>query len=53
MPIAHLSPAAGAPEPEISVLPPGTRLVTLDNGLTLILREDHSAPVVSAQALCK
>ncbi len=29
------------------------RLTTLDNGLTLILREDHSAPVVSAQAWCK
>ena len=28
-------------------------LTTLDNGLTLIIREDHSAPVVSAQAWCK
>jgi zinc protease len=27
-------------------------LVTLDNGLTIIVREDHSAPVVSAQAWC-
>jgi zinc protease len=27
-----------------------TRLVTLDNGLTIIVREDHSAPVVSVQA---
>ena len=26
-----------------------TRLVTLDNGLTVIVREDHGAPVVSAQ----
>lgn len=42
-----------APEPEIPFLPPGTRLTTLDNGLTLIIREDHSAPVVSAQAWCK
>ena len=33
--------------------PPGVRMTTLDNGLTLILREDHSAPVVSAQAWCK
>jgi zinc protease len=40
-------------EPEIPVLPPGTRLITLENGLTLIIREDHSAPVVSAQAWCK
>ena len=30
-----------------------TRLVTLDNGLTVIVREDHSAPVVSAQAWAK
>src|SRR5678815_4972355 len=28
-------------------------MVTLENGLTLIIREDHSAPVVSAQAWCK
>jgi len=27
-----------------------TRLIVLDNGLTVIGREDHSAPVVSAQA---
>lgn len=40
-------------EPEIPILPPATRLITLDNGLTLIVREDHSAPVVSAQAWCK
>src|SRR5215468_3213541 len=40
-------------EPEIPFLPAGTRLTTLDCGLTIILREDHSAPVVSAQAWCK
>src|SRR6185436_1820664 len=34
-------------------VPPGVRVTTLPNGLTLILREDHSAPVVSAQAWCK
>jgi zinc protease len=34
-------------------IPPGVRLATLPNGLTLIIREDHSAPVVSAQAWCK
>lgn len=33
-------------------MPPGVRLTTLDNGLTIIVREDHSAPVVSAQAWC-
>lgn len=40
------SPHHGA----IPSLPPGVELVTLDNGLTVIVREDHSAPVVSAQA---
>ena len=30
-----------------------TRLVTLSNGLTVIVREDHSAPVASVQAWAK
>jgi zinc protease len=34
-------------------VPPDVRFVTLDNGLTLIIREDRSAPVVSAQAWCR
>lgn len=34
----------------IPSLPPGVQFTTLDNGLTIIVREDHSAPVVSAQA---
>jgi zinc protease len=38
---------------EIPAQPSGVRMTTLDNGLTLIVREDHSAPVVSAQAWCK
>jgi len=38
---------------EIPAVPPGTRLVTLDNGLIIIIREDPSAPVVSVQAWCK
>ncbi len=37
---------------EIPSVPPGVRINTLDNGLTIIVREDHSAPVVSAQAWC-
>ena len=37
----------------IPALPPGVKIATLDNGLTLILREDHAAPVVSAQAWCR
>jgi zinc protease len=38
---------------EIPSAPPGVTLTTLDNGLTIIVREDHSAPVVSAQAWCR
>jgi zinc protease len=34
----------------IPALPAGVTLTTLENGLTIIVREDHSAPVVSAQA---
>ena len=45
--------AAASAALEIPALPPGTRLTTLDNGLVIIVREDPSAPVVSAQAWCK
>lgn len=38
---------------EIPALPEGVQLVALGNGLTIIVREDHSAPVVSAQAWCQ
>ena len=34
----------------IPPVPPGVTVTTLENGLTIIVREDHSAPVVSAQA---
>jgi zinc protease len=37
---------------EISSVPPGVKLTTLENGLIIIVREDHSAPVVSVQAWC-
>jgi zinc protease len=36
----------------IPSIPPGVKLTTLDNALVIIVREDHSAPVVSAQAWC-
>jgi len=36
----------------IPARPPGVTTTLLDNGLTIIVREDHSAPVVSAQAWC-
>ena len=44
-----LDPSSAAPIPAI---PPGVKVTTLDNGLIIIVREDHSAPVVSAQAWC-
>src|SRR6187455_2829063 len=43
------SPAKASSEP-IATLPAGVTLTTLENGLTIIVREDNSAPVVSAQA---
>jgi len=46
-------PTAPSTTSDIPAVPPGTRVITLENGLTLILREDHSAPVVSAQAWCR
>lgn len=43
--------AAATPGPtSIPSIPPGVNITTLENGLTIIVREDHSAPVVSAQA---
>ncbi|MFM8360949.1 MAG: M16 family metallopeptidase, partial [Verrucomicrobiota bacterium] len=39
--------------PPIPALPLGVLLHRLPNGLELILREDRSAPVVSAQAWCR
>ena len=37
---------------DIPSIPPGVTITTLENGLTIIVREDHNAPVVSAQAWC-
>ncbi len=52
--IASLIPTSAAEtKSAIPAIPPGVRLITLENGLTLIIREDHSAPVVSAQAWCR
>ncbi|MDB6031613.1 MAG: Peptidase inactive domain protein [Verrucomicrobiales bacterium] len=42
--------AGNALRAELPAIPPGVQMTTLDNGLTIIVREDHSAPVVSAQA---
>ena len=38
---------------ELPAIPQGVQLHTLENGLTIIVREDTSAPVVSAQAWCR
>ncbi len=40
-------------EMDIPILPTGTIVTTLENGLVLIVREDRSAPVVSVQAWSK
>jgi zinc protease len=45
---SHTTP----PRADLPSIPPGVHVSTLDNGLTIIVREDHSAPVVSAQAWC-
>jgi zinc protease len=37
---------------DIPSVPSGVKVTQLENGLTIIVREDHSAPVVSAQAWC-
>lgn len=49
---AKKNPVSPAANGEIPLLPPGTHITTLENGLIIITREDHSAPVVSAQAWC-
>ena len=45
--------ASPLPTPDLPVVPPGTLFHRFANGLELILRPDHSAPVVSAQAWCR
>lgn len=46
------APASETPL-EIPALPDGVCLRQLENGLVIVVGEDHSAPVVSAQAWCK
>ena len=45
--------SAARPARPLPQLPPGVVFHRLDNGLELIVREDRSAPVVSAQAWCR
>src|SRR3954463_12923077 len=46
------SKAAAAPEPVIIPPPVAAQKWVLPDGLTLIVKEDHSAPVASVQAWC-
>ncbi|MFM8469103.1 MAG: M16 family metallopeptidase [Limisphaerales bacterium] len=50
MAVARASHRSTSSSASLPAIPPGTTVTTLDNGLTVILREDRSAPVVSAQA---
>src|SRR5436309_4165160 len=43
---------SGTGNGEIPASPPGVKRTTVETGLVVIVREDHSAPVVSAQAWC-
>src|SRR5437879_12044972 len=49
---ANLKTAATMASPVISFPPNTAQRLTLANGLTLIVQEDRSAPVVSVQAWC-
>ena len=50
--MSDVSPTSESRPEEIPLLPPGVQLTTLESGLVIIVREDHTAPVVSAQAWC-
>lgn len=50
MAFARASHRSTSSSVSLPAIPPGTTVTMLDNGLTVILREDRSAPVVSAQA---
>jgi zinc protease len=52
IPVTLFAQTFAMSQAHIPSIPPGVTLTTLDNGLTIIVREDHSAPVVSAQAWC-
>src|SRR5580658_10034918 len=50
MNVAKASVTGGDSSTDIPALPSGVTMTTLENGLAIIVREDHSAPVVSVQA---
>lgn len=47
------NPSAGSPGPEVQVPATTAKKWVLPNGLTIIVQEDHSAPVASVQAWCE
>lgn len=49
---AHLQATTASSSPAIVFPPNSARKWTLPNGLTVIVQEDHSAPVASVQAWC-
>ena len=49
---AHLQATSAAGSPAITFPPSSARKWVLPNGLTIIVQEDHSAPVASVQAWC-
>ncbi|MEP6821922.1 MAG: pitrilysin family protein [Chthoniobacterales bacterium] len=49
---AHLQVTAAASSPAITFPPTSAGKWVLPNGLTIIVQEDHSAPVASVQAWC-
>ncbi|MEY2491432.1 MAG: zinc protease [Verrucomicrobiota bacterium] len=49
---ANLNPSTGAGSPVITFPPNTAQRWVLSNGLTLIVEEDHTAPIASVQAWC-
>lgn len=49
----NLNPLSNASTPSLPQIPAGVVTHRLENGLEIIVREDRSAPVVSAQAWCR
>jgi len=52
-PVDAADARGGAPGPDIPIPPVTAKVWTLQNGLTIIVQEDHSAPVASVQAWCE
>ncbi|MBC8002429.1 MAG: insulinase family protein [Opitutaceae bacterium] len=53
MPLRSPSKRSAGAAKSLPAIPAGVHMSTLHNGLTIIVQEDRSAPVVSAQAWCQ